>query len=280
MASKKVNITNADNKVTVTNSNNKIEVIDTNVASNVEVTQPVTSIVEVKTLGPKGDRGVQGETGAQGIQGPAGADGGGVFTLIEGGVIYATTSSLQLSGSLNISGSITGNGGGLTNLAADSATNATNVYIDWDASNSLLSIPMFGGAGDGNYQLKSSASPLSYYYRGYNPITLQADANDYLLIGGGSNTAGGIYLNSTVSRNNFIYSDFGTFYIKADDQFGTENSLFPPKLHLSTYSGSGGVIVLDTPKVEISSSVQISGSLNVSGSISFDSFDSLDGGSF
>ena len=106
MASKKVNITNADNKVTVTNSNNKIEVIDTNLASNVEVTQPVTSIVQINSTGPKGDRGVQGETGSQGIQGPAGVDGGGVFTLIEGGVIYATTSSLQISGSLLVSGSI------------------------------------------------------------------------------------------------------------------------------------------------------------------------------
>ena len=271
MASKKVNITNADNKVTVTNSNNKIEVIDTNLASNVEVTQPVTSIVQINSAGPKGDRGVQGETGSQGIQGPAGADGGGVFTLIDGGVIYATTSSLQISGSLNVSGSITGDGSGLTNLAADSATNATNVYIDWDSSDSLLRIPMFGGTGDGNYQLKSSANSLSYYYGGYNPITGQSNANDYLLIGGGSNTAGGISLNSTVNQSNFIYSDFGTFYIKADDQFGTENSSYPPKLHLSTYSGSGGVIVLDTPKVEISSSVQISGSL---------SFDSIDGGSF
>ena len=56
MASKKVNIANTDNKVTVTNSNNKIEVIDTNVASNIEVTRPVTAIVEVKSPKPSIER--------------------------------------------------------------------------------------------------------------------------------------------------------------------------------------------------------------------------------
>ena len=258
MASKKVNITNTDNKVTVTSSNNKIEVIDTNVPSVIEVTRPVTTIVEVKSQGPQGSVGIMGPSGSQGIQGTAGIDGGGVFTPIDSS-LYATTSSLQITGSLNVSGSYYGDGGGLTNLAADTATNATNVYIDWDASDTILRIPMFTGTSDGHYKLKSSVNELAYYYRGSNPITGDLTANDYLLIGGGSNTAGGIFLNSTVTRNNFIYSDFGTFYIKADDQFGTENPSYPPILHLSTYSGSGGVIVLDTPKVEITSSVNISG---------------------
>jgi len=107
MASKKVNITNTDNKVTVTNSNNKIEVIDTNVASNIEVTRPVTTIVEVKSQGPQG---------VIGITGPAGRD--SIFTNIGSG-IYAATSSIQLTGSLDLLGNLLVNGQSVfTQLAA------------------------------------------------------------------------------------------------------------------------------------------------------------------
>jgi len=58
MASKKVNIVDNANEVKITNSNNKIEIVDTNVPSNIEITQPVTSIIQVNAAGPKGDRGV------------------------------------------------------------------------------------------------------------------------------------------------------------------------------------------------------------------------------
>ena len=103
MASKKVNITNTDNKVTVTNSNNKIEVIDTNVASNIEVTQPVTSIVQINAAGPKGGIGSQGIQGIQGPEGPQGQ--GSIFTNITSDLFFVT-SSIQISGSLLVSGSI------------------------------------------------------------------------------------------------------------------------------------------------------------------------------
>ena len=57
MASKKVNIVDNTNEVSVTNSNNKIEIVNTNTPSNIEVTQRTTTLVQVKTAGPKGDRG-------------------------------------------------------------------------------------------------------------------------------------------------------------------------------------------------------------------------------
>jgi len=100
MASKKVNIANTDNKVTVTNSNNKIKVIDTNVPSAIEITQPVTTIIEINSAGP------QGAVGSQGIQGIPGST---IFTSIDSS-LYATTSSLQLTGSLDIAGNLTVNG--------------------------------------------------------------------------------------------------------------------------------------------------------------------------
>lgn len=104
MASKKVNIVDNANEVKITNSNNKIEIVDTNVPSNIEITQPVTSIIQVNAAGPKGDRGVAGPSGSQG---PAGTN--SIFTKLSDS-LHFTTSSLQLSGSMDILGNLTVNG--------------------------------------------------------------------------------------------------------------------------------------------------------------------------
>ena len=118
MASKKVNIVDNANEVKITNSNNKIEIVDINVPSNIEITQPVTSIIQVNAAGPKGDR---GEAGPIGSQGPAGAD--GIFTKL-GDSLHFTTSSLQISGSMDILGNLTVNGKSIfiQTSASDSGT--------------------------------------------------------------------------------------------------------------------------------------------------------------
>lgn len=118
MASKKVNIVDNANEVKITNSNNKIEIVDTNVPSNIEITQPVTSIIQVNAAGPKGDRGVAGPSGSQG---PAGAD--TIFTKL-GDSLHFTTSSLQISGSMDILGNLTVNGKSIfiQTSASDSGT--------------------------------------------------------------------------------------------------------------------------------------------------------------
>jgi hypothetical protein len=121
MASKKVNIVDNANEVKITNSNNKIEIVDTNAPSNIEITQPVTSIIQVNAAGPKGDRGVAGPSGSQGPAGAAGAD--GIFTKL-GDSLHFTTSSLQISGSMDILGNLTVNGKSIfiQTSASDSGT--------------------------------------------------------------------------------------------------------------------------------------------------------------
>lgn len=103
MAAKQVNIVDNANDVTITNSNNKIEIVDTNVPSNIEIVQPLTSVVQVSAQGPQGPQGIQGDQGIQGI------DGDSIFSGISDS-LYFTTSSLQISGSLDILGNLTVNG--------------------------------------------------------------------------------------------------------------------------------------------------------------------------
>lgn len=104
MSSKKVNIVDNANEVQLVSSNNKIEIVNTNTPSNIEITQPVTSVVHVNAAGPKGDKGERGEQGLQGGVGP-----GSIFEKLNDD-LYFTTSSIQISGSIDILGNLTVNG--------------------------------------------------------------------------------------------------------------------------------------------------------------------------
>lgn len=114
MATKQVNIVDNANDVTITNSNNKIEIVDTNVPSNIEIVQPLTSVVQVSAQGP---------IGLQGIQGIQGVQGDSIFTKL-GDSLHFTTSSLQISGSMDILGNLTVNGKSIfiQTSASDSGT--------------------------------------------------------------------------------------------------------------------------------------------------------------
>jgi hypothetical protein len=118
MATKQVNIVDNANDVTITNSNNKIEIVDTNVPSNIEIVQPVTSVVQVSAQGPIGLQGIQG---IQGIQGDS------IFSGISDS-LYFTTASLQVTGSFDILGNLTVNGKSIfTQTSASDGESAVEV---------------------------------------------------------------------------------------------------------------------------------------------------------
>lgn len=60
MSRKIVNINDTDNKVILNTDNRKIEVIHTDYPSNINISHPVTNVVEVKTQGPQGPVGPAG----------------------------------------------------------------------------------------------------------------------------------------------------------------------------------------------------------------------------
>jgi len=90
-----VNVNTTTNTIVVQNANQTITIVDNENANIVNVTQPLVNVIEVASPGP------------QGPAGPAGPQGPSVpFTNI-GNNIYATTSSLQVTGSFLVSGSST-----------------------------------------------------------------------------------------------------------------------------------------------------------------------------
>jgi hypothetical protein len=94
-----VNITNTNNTVQPTIILNTVSVVTSE--TQVDVTNPVTNVVEVIHIGPQGTQGIQG------IQGETGLTITDLF-VYRGNNTWSTTGSLQISSSLIISQSVTG----------------------------------------------------------------------------------------------------------------------------------------------------------------------------
>jgi len=161
-----------------------------------------------------------------------------------------------LSGSLNIiSGSSTstgsfgklvGDGFSVTNI--QNSVNSQNIYVDHGDTSLITRLVNITSISDGNTGLKVPSNPLLYYNRTTNPITGQVQGSDYLYIGGGSNTAGGLFLNSTVTVSPFVYSDYGTLHIRA--------------------AGATGLLELSSSlDVRLGNNTQLTGSLEFTGNI-------------
>lgn len=87
--SNRIEISPNNNDVVISSTDNKVFVVNPESPSNIEITQPVTNVIEVKT-------------GPQGPQGPPGASlDNSLFNEISPD-LWFTTSSLEISGSFKI----------------------------------------------------------------------------------------------------------------------------------------------------------------------------------
>ena len=134
-----------------------------------------------------------------------------------------------------------------SSMSVGTATNANNLYVNFSATDSIYRVPMISGVGSNNYSFKSPANEVNYHFRTINPVNNASQQADYVTIGGGANTAGGIFLNSTTGIPSFVYSD--------------------GPLHL--YSVGYKVDILSTDKIAISGSTFISGSFNTNDTLVF-----------
>jgi len=153
---------------------------------------------------------------------------------LDGNVIARNTSTASF-------GAFVGDGSQLTNVSASTATtatNANNVYIDYGNTQTTAQlIPTYTADGgiDGYKSLHVSNNPLAYYYRTTNNISGVSQAADELYIGGGANTAGAIFLNSTVgasyptyirSDNDLHFKTTGVQQIVSDSPFNISSSFY------------------------------------------------------
>ena len=91
------NVNTSNNTVVIQPTNYTVTVTNNNAGSTTNVTNPYTTVINVASLGPQG---------IPGIQGVAGVQGDSIFSNLGGGV-FATTSSIQVTGSFTGSGSST-----------------------------------------------------------------------------------------------------------------------------------------------------------------------------
>ena len=99
MSCSPVHINTNENTVAVTNNTATITVVDNNICQDVTVVQETTNVVEVVSFGPAGQTGATGQPGPSGSSAP--------FYQIGTSNVWYTTSSLQITGSVTVSGSST-----------------------------------------------------------------------------------------------------------------------------------------------------------------------------
>ena len=185
-----INIIPDNNQVVLLDNNRSITVIDNNCCTNVDVTQPITSVVQIST-GPIGPVGPSGSSGSQGSTGPSGSS--APFTYVSG-TIWNTTSSIEITGSLIVSGSntfrnigpaqFTGSVGVLGALTAPNITGSLYGTASW-AENAISS----------SYTLSSSYAQTASYLSGYVspfPFTGSAIISGSLIITGSLITNNGV----------------------------------------------------------------------------------------
>lgn len=112
-----INVNKTDNTVTLQDQNRRIIVTDNNCETTVDVTQPITEVVTVNTLG--------GPRGAVGPVGPVGPEGPPVDTSA-----LATTASNIFVGNQTITGSVDITG----SLAVSLTQQSLNKIVVWDES--------------------------------------------------------------------------------------------------------------------------------------------------
>lgn len=248
----KITVTPNENTITITESPNSVNLETT--VTPVTVTQVSTNYVQVNTdIGPAGPVGPQGPAASTGSLVTTASISDNVITFTKGNEStfditigsssFATTSSRALTSN--------------TSLTSD------KVYVDTDNANSTFYIPMMGvPAGDTYYGLQLPVNHVYYQPRttvGFgNPIADRFDAQglDQLTIGRGANTAGAIFLNSTVDKPSIVYSD-EPLYLQSYDQLYLTASVIAPLSNVSSSAGFEGDLIGTASFAHTSSAVTV-----------------------
>jgi len=236
-----INIIPDNNQVVLQDVNKTITVIDNNCCTTIDVTQPVTSVVQVLTgpLGLTGDIGPQGPSGSQGPVGPAGPTGSSQPFSYVSGNIWATTSSIEISGSLTVSGSST-----FTNIGLALFSGSTNL----SGSGTLNGYSLLTSNNTGSLLLSSSFNNFtSSYYTdsaSFNTSILNNSSSIALLSSSFLNTSSSLSTRVTALEN---------FSSSLDNTFATD-----AQLNAATASLSSSIAILSSSYIASSASFSAS----------------------
>lgn len=178
-----INIIPDNNQVVLQDNNKTITVVDSNSSTNVDVTQPITSVVQIST-GPMGSIGSQGPSGSQGSSGSQGPSG-------SQGTSFPYTGSADITGSLFLIGQ-----GSFTSLPA---------YITSDfflVRNSTTTLKVIDGV-----QISSSAQTPLQVLNNNNLNLLQISQSGVVVFATSS-----VILTGT-APNGAIYFTSSSFYV-------------------------------------------------------------------
>jgi len=254
-----VNVNTTTNTIVVQNANQTITIVDNENANIVNVTQPLVNVIEVASPGP------------QGPAGPAGPQGPSVpFTNI-GNNIYATTSSLQVTGSFLVSGSST-----FTNIGPAIFSGSVNSQGGFTgslqgtasfATTASFALAVAGGGGAAFPFTGSARITGSLDVIGSTTITgsLNASAGITGSLLGTASAATTVDVNDVPSSNTTNYL---AFYLNASGF--RPSRIASTKFVVNPATGSMGInksTITTGYNLDVNGSVLITGSLVVSGSI-------------
>lgn len=264
-----INVNTSNNTVVIQPTNYTVTVTNNNAGSTTNVTNPYTAVINVASPGP------------QGIQGVQGVPGDSVFSNLGGGV-FATTSSILVTGSFTVSGSSTftnigpaifsgsvNSQGGFTGSLQGTASYATinlqqvtdlgstttndinvNSVGVWDSVNSEhINI----GTTDGGILISGSSFLL----------TAQADIISFGQIGTRQVTIGAGLVTGTKQYE--LPNQSGTVALTTGSIFGTAS--WAAQALTASYLNTLNQDLIFNGISTLSGSLNITGSLNVSGNI-------------
>jgi len=238
--SNNVFISSQDNKVSLSTNNNILVITDSD-QNQVTVSQPVTNVVQINTVGPQGQKGNQGDS---------------IFTLVSGST-YATTSSLIISGSFLVSGSstFTNIGPAIFSGSVTTTQGFTGSLAGTSSYALTASYAMNGGSGGGGGFYIATGSVSASVNLGTSSFTVTSGSTNLLTLG----NTGGLNISSLTASSALITGNvtvLGTASI---------NTLVVNQTQLSTGSNQLGDAVDDFQTLY--GTVRIpTGSLTVTGS--------------
>ena len=239
------------NRIVVNLTTNNVVVNDTD-NNQLTVVQPVTDLIQVNSPGPQG---------VAGTQGPAGPS--VPFTNI-GGDVFATTSSLQVSGSFLVSGSST-----FTNIGPAIFSGSATITGATTMSSAVVTgnVQVLGTASINTLQINTTINSTGSNTLGDNANDTQTLYGSVIIPTGSLTVTGSLTMGGSIFTSGYIGYSNNSRYLQFNDADGLVRLQGFSGIRLMTYDTTGYTDVVKIDGNVTTRTIQVTGSLRTSGSI-------------